>query len=116
MNDRNHTPWTSLVAAARRAPRVARADADVAAPAGFATRVVAHAGLRPAVGVAGGLFGAGFERLAARALGLACACALAVTVWGSLPATAEARSTDSTVTTDAYLDPVGDYLAAVQSS
>jgi hypothetical protein len=116
MNDRHHTPWTRLVTAARRAPHAGGVDADVLAPAGFATRVVAHAALRPASGATGGLFGTGFERLAARALGLAGACALAVTIWGSLPATAEARSTDPTVATDAYLDPVGDYLAAVQSS
>lgn len=115
MNDRHHTPWMRLAAAARRAPAAPDADVDLSAPAGFATRVVAQARLRP-VANPGALFGAGFERLAARALGLAGACAVAFAVWGSLPATAEARSTDSTVTTDAYLDPVGDYLAAVQSS
>lgn len=116
MNDRNHIAWTRLVSAARRAPVVDAAGEDAAAPVGFSTRVVARADLR--AGFAGsGLFGAGFDRLAARALGLACACAVAFAVWGSLPATAEARSTESTAaSTDAYLDPVGDYLAAVQSS
>ena len=116
MNDRHHIPWTRLVAAARRASVASGAESlDVTAPAGFAARVVARAGVGPAP-AAGSLFGAGFERLAARALGLACACAVAVAIWGSLPATAEARSNDSAVGADAYLDPVGDYLAAVQSS
>lgn len=114
MNDRNHIAWTRLVAAARRAPVSADAAQEFGAPAGFATRVVARAGLQTAPAL-GGLFGAGFDRLAARALGLACACAVAVAVWGSVPATAEARSTDTTAT-DAYIDPVGDYLTAVQSS
>lgn len=113
MNDRNHIAWTRLVAAARRAPVSAPSADELVAPVGFSTRVVARAGLRASP--AGGLFGAGFDRLAARALGLACACAVAVAVWGSVPATAEARSTDTTAT-DAYIDPVGDYLAAVQSS
>jgi hypothetical protein len=118
MNDRNHTAWTRLVGAARRVPSGTAADeADIAAPVGFATRVVACSGLRPcAVPFMGGLFGTGFDRLAARALGLAGACAVLFAVWGSLPSTAEARSNDSGTTTDAYLDPVGDYLAAVQSS
>lgn len=116
MNDRNHIAWTRLVRAAHRAP-VSSAEVDLAAPAGFSTRVVAHAGLRPAASpLAGGLFGVGFDRLATRALGLTGACAVLFAVWGSLPATAEARSTDSAGATDAYLDPVGDYLAAVQSS
>ena len=115
MNERHHTPWTRLATAARRAPASAGSLAtenDLVVPVGFATRVVARAGLRP---TSAGLFGAGFERLASRALGLACACAVAFSVWGSLPATAEARSTDA-ATTDAYLDPVGAYLEAVQSS
>ena len=115
MNDRNHIAWTRLVAASRRASGAAEAADGFAAPAGFSTRVVAHAGLRPA-GASGSLFGAGFDRLAARALGLACACAVAFAVWCSMPATAEARSTDAATTTDAYLDPVGDYLAAMQPS
>jgi len=115
MNDRNHIAWTRLVAAARRAPAVSTDEADVSAPAGFATRVVARAGLRASPGGVG-VFGAGFDRLAARALGLAGACAVAFAVWGTLPATAEARSSEAATTTDAYLDPVGDYLAAVQSS
>lgn len=113
MNDRHHIAWTRLVAAARRAS-VTGADESVVAPSGFATRVVARAGLRP--GPALGLFGAGFDRLAARALGLAGACALAFAVWGSLPATAEARSTDAVTVAEDYLDPVGDYLTAVQST
>jgi hypothetical protein len=107
-----------LVSAARRT-----AAADLAAPAGFSTRVVARAGLRPigsSPAALGGLFDVVFDRLAARALGLAGVCAVFFAVWGSLPATAEARSTDAADpvvnTTDAYLDPVGDYLAAVQSS
>ena len=115
MNDHNHLAWTRLVAAARRAPVSTGAKSDLVAPAGFATRVVAHAGLRAGPASAG-LFGAGFDRLASRALGLACACAVAFAVWGTLPATAEARSTDAATTADSYLDPVGDYLAAVQSS
>lgn len=117
MNDRNHIAWTRLVSAARRAPSAARADEDIVAPSGFATRVVARAGLRPDC-ASGGLFGAGFDRLAARALGLACAFALAFSVWGSLPTTAEARSNESTSAnaTDAYLDPVGDYITAMQST
>jgi hypothetical protein len=114
MNHRPSTPWLRLAAAARRAPAAAEAPADASAPAGFSTRVVARAGLRPAGPV--GLFGAGFNRLAARALGLACACAVAVAVWGSLPTTAEARTGEVPAATDAYLDPVGDYLAAVQAS
>ncbi len=115
MNDRNHIAWTRLVAAARRAPAILADEVDVPAPAGFATRVVARAGLR-AVPAGAGVFGAGFDRLAARALGLAGACAVAFAVWGSLPATAEARSGEAANTADAYLDPVGDYLVAVQSS
>jgi hypothetical protein len=121
MNNRHSIAWTRLAAAARRAPAAdaaeAAVDAGLAAPAGFATRVVARASLRPGSVAAGGILGAGFERLAARALGLAGACALAFAVWGSMPATAEARSADPAAASDAaYLDPVGDYLAAVQSS
>jgi hypothetical protein len=116
MNHRPETPWLRLAAVARRAPVAAEASIDASAPAGFSTRVVALAGLRPA-GAGGGLLGAGFEHLAARALGLAGACALAFAVWGSLPATAEASSAESAATADTpYLDPVGDYLAVVQSS
>lgn len=111
MNARHHTSWSRLVAAARRAPASSGSGVFVAPP-GFAARVVARAGVRAAG--SGGLFGSGFELLAARALGLACACALGFAVWGTLPSTAEARSTDSAA--DAYLDPVGDYLAVVQSS
>lgn len=114
MNDRHHIAWTRLVTAARRASVATEAGEEIATPAGFATRVVARAGLRSGTATAG-LFGAGFDRLAARALGVACACAVAFAVWGSVPSTAEARSTDST-SADADIDPVGDYLAAVQSS
>lgn len=115
MNDRHQIAWTRLVAAARRSPLPAEDAADLAAPAGFATRVVARADLRRAA-AGTGLFGRGFDRIAARALGLASACALAVAMWGSMPATAEARSAEpAAVVTDAYLDPVGDYLVAVQS-
>lgn len=134
------TPWARLVAAARRARAgssaaspaagvthvadVAHADlvaGDCAAPAGFATRVVARAGLRPA---SAGLFGgASFERLAARALALSGVCALGVSVWFGLPATAAARSAASVeaavaagaAATDAYLDPVGALLEVVDS-
>ncbi len=111
MNERHSTSWSRLVAAARRAP-ASPGSGVFDAPPGFATRVVSRAGVR-AAGPAG-FFGSGFERLAARALGLACACALGFAVWGTLPATAEARSTDAAA--DAYLDPVGDYLAVVQAS
>ena len=115
MNDRHSTPWSRLAAAARRAPSSATsfADEDFAAPVGFATRVVSRAGIRPAGGLFGGL---AFERLAARALGFACACALAVTVWASMPATAEASpSADTAAAADSYLDPVGTLLEVVQS-
>jgi hypothetical protein len=115
MNDRNHLAWTRLVAAARRSPAASAVETDSLAPAGFATRVAARAGLR-AGPISTGLFGAGFDRLAARALGLAGAFAFAFAVWGAVPATAEARSSDAANTADAYLDPVGDYLVAVQSS
>lgn len=114
MNDRHSTPWLRLAAACRRASRPACeiATVDDFAPAGFATRVVARAGL----GVSPGLFGGfAFEHLAARALGFACAGALAVTIWASVPATAEARSTDAASSTDVYLDPVGAIIDAVQS-
>ncbi len=117
MNAHNHTPWSRLAAAARRAPAAGNSAAESAAeclaPAGFATRIVAHAGLRPAAGLFGG---SAFERLAARALGFACACALAVTVWASLPATAEAGPlADTAAASDAYLDPIGVLLEAVRS-
>lgn len=115
MNDRHSTPWSRLAAAARRASSAATSfsDESFAVPVGFATRVVARAGIRPAGGLFGGL---AFERLAARALGFACACALAVTVWASLPASAEASpSSDTAVVADSYLDPVGSLLEVVQS-
>ncbi len=113
MNDRPTTPWSRLAAAARRAP-VAAPDvaADLFAPAGFATRVVAHAAIRPSVGLFGAL---DFERLAARALGLACAGALAMSVWAGMPSSVEARPTETAASTDAYLDPVGAIIEVVQS-
>jgi hypothetical protein len=115
MKDRHQHAWENLVAAARRGPAAGgRVEAAVGAPAGFATRVVARAGLERGAG--SDAFGALFDRLAARALGLAGACALGVAVWGSVPATAEAGVGDPGYTTDAYLDPVGDYLAVVQST
>jgi hypothetical protein len=115
MKDRHEIAWKSLVAAARRAPASDTAmEPGAVAPAGFATRVVARAGVGGALG--GDAFGALFDRLAGRALGLAGACALGVAVWGSVPATAEAGVGEPGYATDAYLDPVGDYLAAVQST
>ncbi|MBC8010694.1 MAG: hypothetical protein H7067_11435 [Burkholderiales bacterium] len=54
--------------------------------------------------------------MAARALGFSCACALAVTVWASMPATAEAATSAETAAAgDSYLDPVGALLEVVQS-
>ena len=112
MNPRQNTPWSRLAAAARRAPVVATDSPEIVVPAGFATRVVALAGVRPS----GGLFaGLAFERLAARALAFSCAGALAVTVWASLPASAEASAVDASAVTDYYLDPVGAVMEAVQS-
>lgn len=116
MNTPIQDPWSRLVAAARRAPGRADAEVDVAAPAGFSTRVVARAGLR--TGGGGLLGGATFERIASRALGCACACALAMAVWASLPATAEARSADGATgaaSAEIYMDPVGDFLELAQS-
>jgi hypothetical protein len=112
MNTHIPDPWSRLVAAARRAP--VRADeAGLNAQAGFATRVVARAGLRPG---GGGLFGGViFERIAARALGCACACALMMAAWASLPATAEASTTEAAASTEVYVDPVGVILEVVQS-
>jgi hypothetical protein len=57
-------------------------------------------------------YGAVFERLAARAFGLAGACALAMVVWSSLPVSAEAKSAD--VGTDLF-DPVGEVITSTQS-
>ena len=116
MNDLHHTPWSRLAAAARRAPRddaSSVAEEDLFAPAGFSTRVVALAGLRPVGGLFGGL---AFERMAARALGFSCACALAVSVWASVPTSVEAApAADTAAVGDAYLDPVGALLEVVQS-
>jgi hypothetical protein len=114
MNTRHHTPWMRLAAAARRAPsgESTSGDADLAAPVGFSTRVVALAGLRPASALIGG---PAFERLAARALGFACAGALAMTIWAGLPSSAEASpSGDALSITDSYLDPIGSVLEVVQ--
>lgn len=58
--------WQRLVAAARRAP----AGATAAAPFGFATRVAAQALAQPAPA------GLSLERLAYRALGVACLTAV----------------------------------------
>jgi hypothetical protein len=104
MNPTNHTPLFRLVAAARRA----RQDtADASAPAGFATRVVAHAGLRrQAPG-----FGVGLERLAARMLGLAVVLAIATVMWTGLPGAGEVRAASAA---DLDLDPVGVILEAVE--
>ena len=111
MNPRPATPWSRLAAAARRAPVRLADEAGLAAPAGFATRVVARAGGAPAAGLFGG---PAFERLAARALGFACACALAMTVWSTLPSTVEAAGTgEGAALSDAYFDPVGVLLEAV---
>lgn len=112
MNSRPDTPWLRLAAAARRAtPAAASATEHDAAPHGFATRVVALAGVRPG----GGSSGLGFERLAARALGLASACALAMVIWaGVLGGAGEARAAASTDSD--LIDPVGVILEAAHSS
>ncbi len=108
MNPNHLTPLSRLVAAARRAPRAAADSADASAPVGFATRVVAHAGLRPhAPG-----FEVGLERLAARMLGLAAVFAVATVLWSSLPGAGDVRAGSAT---DADLDPVGVILEAVDS-
>ncbi len=105
MNPNHLTPLSRLVAAARRAPQD---SADAFAPVGFATRVVAHAGLRPhAPG-----FEVGLERLAARMLGLAAVFAVATVLWSSLPGAGDVRAGSAT---DADLDPVGVILEAVDS-
>ncbi len=115
MKTHSAMPWSRLAAAARRAPAAGagfantdHADpADYSAPFGFAARVVANARLGAASSYASIL-----ERLAPRALGLACACALAMVVWGSLSTSAEAKSYDSTA--DLY-DPVGEVITSTQS-
>ena len=110
------TAWVRLSTAARRhASQVACAAATTPelAPPGFATRVVARAGLRPQPGL---FCGAAFERLAARALGCACACALAVAAWDGLATPAEARAFDTEVSTVDDFDPVGDLFVIVQTS
>lgn len=58
--------WQRLVTAARRAP----ADASTSVPYGFATRVAAQALAQPAPA------GLSLERLALRALGVACLAAV----------------------------------------
>lgn len=105
MKSDNHTPLTRLVAAARRAPQ---ASADAPAPAGFATRVMAHAEFGPRLPG----FGVGLERLAARMLGLAAVCAVATVLWTGLPGTGEVRAASAA---DTDLDPVGVIMEAVQS-
>lgn len=115
MKNRPVTPWLRLAAAARRLPEgsgslvsASSRDALDEAPVGFSTRVVAHARLLPGGGVFGGAL---FERLAARALGFACACAVAVTLWSGMPTRVEAgASAEATALADAYLDPVGSLL------
>jgi hypothetical protein len=111
MKPRFATPWLRLAAAARRVPAEASLDAE--APVGFSTRVVALSAFTPSTGLFGGV---AFERLAARALGFACAGALAVIVWSSLPASAGAGSAfDNSALADAYVDPVGSLLEAVET-
>jgi len=106
------TSWSRLAAAARRAPSagagLAGAErADVSAPFGFSARVAAKARLGAAPSD-----GALFERLAARALGIACACALAMAAWGSLSNNAEAKSYEAGV--ELY-DPVGEVITFTQT-
>lgn len=109
------TPWTRLTAAARRAPG-AVAAAEMSAelmPPGFATRIVAHAELGGGGGILGGAL---FERLAARALGLAGVCALTLAVWAGRPVKVEVGSAnEATLVSEAYFDPIGTMLEAVQS-
>lgn len=117
MNAQRPTPeqaWNRLVTAARRhRPEGVALMEDVRAPLGFATRVCGRAELRSG----GGLFaGAGFDRLAARAFGAACACALAVMVWSSVPTSLEAQEADDLVPGWTYVDPLGAIVEAVQSS
>jgi hypothetical protein len=92
-------PLQSLLAAARRAAPTA--SADLAAPPGFATRVVAHAfAARPRADQ-------GEVTFAFRFFGAACALALALAAW-NYTATAAEHSADQ-----AYaFDPVGEVLAA----
>jgi hypothetical protein len=109
-------PWNRLTAAARRAPGAAAPSESATSaevmPVGFATRVVARAELGGGGGLLSGLV---FERFAARALGLAGACALTMALWGGLPSLAEAGATvDTALIADGYLDPVGSILEAVQ--
>lgn len=113
MKTRPATPWLRLAAAARRASAHAEASAGAEAPVGFASRVVARASLAAPTGLFGGQ---AFERLAARALGFACAGALAVTVWSALPVNADAGAAlDHSALADAYVDPVGSLLEAVET-
>jgi hypothetical protein len=112
MKNHSSSPWSRLTAAARRAPSAGAdfADAgqpDCAAPFGFAARVVACAHIAAAPSYA-----SIFERLAPRALGLACACALAMVAWGSLSSSAEAKASD--ISSDLY-DPVGEVINSTQS-
>jgi hypothetical protein len=111
MKTQPSTPWSRLVTVACRAPLAGDAItaglAESSAPFGFSARVVANACIGSAPS-----YGAVFERLAARAFGLACAFALAMVVWGSLPSSAEAKSSDLGVD---FYDPVGDVITATQS-
>ncbi len=110
------TPWTRLTAAARRAPGATgqlQSTADLI-PSGFATRVVARAEVGNGGGILGGAL---FERLAARALGLAGGCTLVLAVWAGRPATVVevGALNEATLVSEAYFDPVGTMLEAVQS-
>ena len=111
MNTRTSNPWTRLVLAARRAPlsgsSAGPGTEGTAAPLGFSARVVANARIASAPS-----YGAVFERLAARAFGLAGAGALAMVVWSSLPVSAEAKASDAG--SDLF-DPVGEVITSTQS-
>lgn len=117
MNAQKSTPEQALnrlVAAARRHRLAADGALEVPrAPLGFAARVVARADLSASAGL---FAGSGFDRLAARAFGAACACALSVMVWSTLPATLEAQQADEVLAGETYLDPLGAIVEAVQSS
>jgi hypothetical protein len=82
--------WQRLVRAARQAP----AAATPVAPHGFATRVVAQAGVRgrPAETV--------FERLAVRAFGVACLLALCGVIFNFMQTEAPVPAEDVFFMTD----------------
>ncbi|MFH1496957.1 MAG: hypothetical protein ABII82_03945 [Verrucomicrobiota bacterium] len=99
-------PWERLVAAARRAPD--ELAGDLVSPAGFATRVVALAGVSAqAAGTAP------FERLALRALGCAVAVMMLSAVWSIAPTATAAAADDRALD---LIDPVGEVLQLVQAS